>query len=756
MKLIASLLLAFVSVFSLQAQDKSKFRQMESEWPTPNTYRTGSGAPGHEYWQQKADYQIFVELDEANKTIKGRETITYTNNSPDVLKYLWVQLEQNIWDKDSDAKKIRNNSLNPNQDAAGLKNYEESDYDGGYKNLTVTDRSGKTMNFTINKTMMRIDLPSNLMPGKSIAFNIGWFYNMNNSKQVGGRTGYECFIDNNCIYELAHWFPRMAVYTDWAGWQHKQFLGRGEFTLPFGDYEVQITVPKDHIVASTGELQNASAVLTSTQIQRFAQAKKAEHPIMIVTPSEAKEKEKTVEKATKTWIYKAKNVRDFAWASSRKFIWDACNVEVGGNDVMAMSYYPNEANPLWSQYSTEAVAHTLRVYSKHTIDYPYPVAISVNGPVGGMEYPMISFNGARPQLDGSYSERTKYALISVIIHEVGHNFFPMIINSDERQWTWMDEGLNTFMQYLAEQEWDRDYPSFRGPARFITGYMKGDKAGLEPIMTNSESIKQFGNNAYGKPATGLNILRETIMGRELFDFAFQEYARRWAFKHPNPADFFRTMEDASGVDLDWFWRAWFYTTDYVDISLDDVKSYQTPKLDLKAEMEAQKAEKANEKRDIGYYRNLEKVKKTAVELNPALLDTFNRVDRFAVKPQDLKSFEERKAALNAQDLKKFESGKYYYELNFSDLGGIPMPIIIELNYEDGTSEILRFPAEIWLDSEMKVSKVIATDKAVKQFILDPYQETADVDLSNNSFPRTSNPSRFQLYKPEIPSGRRRN
>ena len=756
MKLIASLLVAFLSIFTLQAQDKSKFRQMESEWPTPNNYRTGSGAPGHEYWQQKADYQIFVELDEANKTIKGRETITYTNNSPDVLKYLWVQLEQNIWDKDSDSKKIRNNSLNANQDPAGLKNYEESDYDGGYKNLTVTDRSGKTMNFTINKTMMRIDLPSNLMPGKSIAFNIGWFYNMNNSKQVGGRTGYECFNDNNCIYELAHWFPRMAVYTDWAGWQHKQFLGRGEFTLPFGDYEVQITVPKDHIVASTGELQNASAVLTSAQIQRFAEAKKAEHPIMIVSPSEVKEKEKTVEKATKTWIYKAKNVRDFAWASSRKFIWDACNVEVGGKDVMAMSYYPNEANPLWSQYSTEAVAHTLRVYSKHTIDYPYPVAISVNGPVGGMEYPMISFNGARPQADGSYSERTKYALISVIIHEVGHNFFPMIINSDERQWTWMDEGLNTFMQYLAEQEWDRDYPSFRGPARFITGYMKGDKTGLEPIMTNSESIKQFGNNAYGKPATGLNILRETIMGRELFDFAFQEYARRWAFKHPNPADFFRTMEDASSVDLDWFWRAWFYTTDYVDISLDDVKSYQAPKLDLKAEMEAQKAEKLNEKRDIGYYRNLDQVKKTAVELNQALLDTFNKVDRFAVKPQDLNAFEEKKAALNAQDLKKFETGKYYYELNFSELGGIPMPIILELTYQDGTSEILRFPAEIWLDSEVKASKVIATDKSVKQFVLDPYQETADVDLSNNSFPRTSNPSRFQLYKPEIPSGRRRN
>jgi hypothetical protein len=548
----------------------------------------------------------------------------------------------------------------------------------------------------------------------------------------------------------------MAVYTDWAGWQHKQFLGRGEFTLPFGDYEVQITVPKDHIVASTGELQNASAVLTSAQIQRFAEAKKAEHPIMIVSPSEVKEKEKTVEKATKTWIYKAKNVRDFAWASSRKFIWDACNVEVGGKDVMAMSYYPNEANPLWSQYSTEAVAHTLRVYSKHTIDYPYPVAISVNGPVGGMEYPMISFNGARPQADGSYSERTKYALISVIIHEVGHNFFPMIINSDERQWTWMDEGLNTFMQYLAEQEWDRDYPSFRGPARFITGYMKGDKTGLEPIMTNSESIKQFGNNAYGKPATGLNILRETIMGRELFDFAFQEYARRWAFKHPNPADFFRTMEDASSVDLDWFWRAWFYTTDYVDISLDDVKSYQAPKLDLKAEMEAQKAEKLNEKRDIGYYRNLDQVKKTAVELNQALLDTFNKVDRFAVKPQDLNAFEEKKAALNAQDLKKFETGKYYYELNFSELGGIPMPIILELTYQDGTSEILRFPAEIWLDSEVKASKVIATDKSVKQFVLDPYQETADVDLSNNSFPRTSNPSRFQLYKPEIPSGRRRN
>ncbi|MDX5480191.1 MAG: M1 family metallopeptidase, partial [Hymenobacteraceae bacterium] len=531
------------------AQD-TKFSQLGQELPTPNTYRTASGAPGHQYWQQRADYNIKVELDDENQSIKGSETITYTNNSPDVLSYLWVQLDQNIFEPKSMSNLTRTGELKEKMSLQAVEYLTREEFDGGFKIQAVKDRNGKPLKYTINNTMMRVDLPASLKPKQSFTFSIDWNHNINNQKTLGGRSGYEYFPeDGNYLYEMAQWFPRMAVYDDVNGWQHKQFLGSGEFALPFGDYRVSITVPADHVVAATGELQNTSQVLSATHQKRWAEAVKSDKPVVIVTQEEATQAEKSKAKGKKTWVYAAKDVRDFAWASSRKFIWDAMNVKVGGKNVLAMSYYPKEANPLWGQYSTESVAHTLKVYSKHTIDYPYPVAISVHGPVGGMEYPMLSFNGYRPEPDGTYSDRIKYGLISVIIHEVGHNFFPMIINSDERQWTWMDEGLNTFMQYIAEQEWERNYPSRRGEPANIVEYMKSAKNTQVPIMTNSESVLQFGNNAYGKPATALNVLRETVMGRELFDYAFKEYANRWAFKHPMPADFFRTMEDASGVDL---------------------------------------------------------------------------------------------------------------------------------------------------------------------------------------------------------------
>lgn len=737
----------FLSFYLVNAQDKSKFKQLDEELPTPNVYRTGSGAPGHMYWQQKADYLIYVALDEDKRTITGSETITYTNNSPDVLRYLWVQLDQNLWDKDADSYKIGKQTLREKVDPAELRRFISPIFDGGYKIDAVSDKSGKPLPYFINKTMMRIDLPQPLNPKQVVSFQIKWHYNINNAREVGGRTGYEIFKDNQIIFEIAQWFPRMAVYTDWMGWQHKQFLGQGEYTLPFGDYEVHITVPNDHVVASTGELQNPNAVLTSSQIKRLSDAKKANKPFFIVTPEEAKENQKGKPSGNKTWIFKAKQVRDFAWASSRKFIWDAMGVQIGNRTVMAMSYYPNEANPLWEQYSTESVAHTLRVYSKYTIDYPYPVAISVNGPVGGMEYPMISFNGARPLEDGTYSERTKYGLISVIIHEVGHNFFPMIINSDERQWTWMDEGLNTFVQYLAEVEWDRAYPTRRGPARFIVDYMKGEKAGLEPIMTNSESITQFGNNAYGKPATALNILRETVMGRKLFDFAFKEYARRWAFKHPNPADFFRTMEDASGVDLDWFWRGWFYTTDAVDMAIENVKYFRIPSLNPAIEKEiAKKATQEKNEKEIGFIRNKIDIPKAYIEEKPALLDFYNTYDAFEVSDAEREEAEKLIKSLTEADKALLAEGWHFYELSIKNLGGLLMPLIVEAIFTDGTSQVFRYPVEVWLKNENETSKVIATQKPVSQFVLDPLLETADIDTENNYFPPIVQTSKFQMMK----------
>ena len=569
------IILLGISLFVISlAQGQKKFAQIEELIPTPNEYRNAAGAPGYNYYQQQADYKMNIVIDDATQMLTGDEVITYTNNSPDALSYLWLQLDQNLFSKTSDTKLIQVEKMEDFRDISQLKR-KMFDYDGGFKIEDITSLNGSNLKYSINKTMLRIDLDKPLKTGSSISFKIKWWYNINDRMAVGGRSGYEYFEkEDNYIYTVAQFFPRMCVYDDVSGWQNKQFLGRGEFTLPFGNYNVSITVPSDHILGATGELQNSSSILSSDQRKRLEQAKKSDSPVLIVTEEEAKASEVAHSKATKTWKFKASNVRDFAFASSRKFIWDAQNTTVGGKDVLCMSYYPKEGNPLWERYSTKLVAHTVQTYSKYTVDYPYPVAISVHSKSIGMEYPMICFNGGRPEADGTYSERTKYGMWGVIIHEVGHNFFPMIINSDERQWTWMDEGLNTFVQYLTEQEWERDYPSRRGPAYKIADYMKGDKSNISPIMTNSESIWQFGNNAYGKPATALNILRETIMGRELFDYAFKTYCERWKFKHPTPADFFRTMEDASAVDLDWFWRGWFYSTDHVDISLESVKLFQ--------------------------------------------------------------------------------------------------------------------------------------------------------------------------------------
>lgn len=735
--------------------DKSLFRQLGSELPTPNNYRTASGAPGESYWQQRADYDIKVEVDDDKQRLIGKETITYTNNSPHVLTYVWVQLDQNVVDPESDTYKTKTNTMSERTSLTQLNSMIDNSFDGGFKLEYVRDVMGKDLKYTVNKTMMRVDLPMPLAAkGGKVVLNISWAYNINDRQNpalsADSRGGYEYFPeDGNYLYTLAQWYPRMAVYDDYNGWQHKQFLGQGEFTLPFGNFTVAITVPADHIVASTGVLQNGKEVLSAEQLKRFEMSKTADKPLVIVTQAEATEKEKTKATTKKTWIYKAENVRDFAFGTSRKYIWDAMGVKVEGSTqpvIMAMSYYPKEANPLYGQYSTEAVAHTLRVYSKHTIAYPYPVAISVEAS-NGMEYPMICFNYGRPEKDGTYSDRIKYGMLSVIFHEVGHNFFPMIVNSDERQWTWMDEGLNSFCQFLAEQEWQRDYPSGSGPAKSIVDYMKMDKSVQNPIMTNSESIIRFGDNAYGKPATALNILRETVMGRDLFDFSFREYAKRWAFKHPTPSDLFRTMEDASGVDLDWFWRGWFFTTDHVDISLENVTPFRMDTKNPEIEKPiAGKAAKEELENDITYQNNKRDLPTTAVERNKALEDFYNNYDPNAIVPSDKKAYDQYMSGLGEKEKAFMAKGLHFYQLDFANKGGLVMPLIIQFNFEDGTSEVKRIPAEIFRLNDQKVSKVFALAKPVVSVELDPQEETADTDRENNFFPRKAVPSRFELFK----------
>lgn len=745
---LAGLALVFVCSGAAVAQDavieSDKFRQLEEILPTPNDYRTASGAPGHAYWQQQADYVIDVTIDDEKQRLIGSETITYKNNSPDVLRYLWVQLDQNLFAPHSDGDLAR---TAPDFDDFSYRSMRRivarEAFEGGLKISAVRDAAGAPLAHTIVKTMMRLDLPSPLGTGESVKFSIDWSYNINDAKAIRARSGYEFFEeDGNYIYEIAQWFPRMAAYTDVNGWQHKQFIGSGEFALEFGDYLVRITAPNDHVVASTGVLENPGEVLKPEWRERLKESRTAKTPVFIITPEEAEANESSKPSGTKTWIYRAENVRDFAFATSRKFIWDAQLHNVDGNPVMAMSYYPNEGEPLWSRYSTHAIIHTLDVFSRYTFRYPYPVAISVNGPVYGMEYPMICFNGPRPEEDKTYSKRTKYGLISVIIHEIGHNYFPMIVNSDERQWTWMDEGLNTFVQFLAEAEWEPNYPSRRGEPHDIINYMRSENQ--VPIMTNSESLLQFGNNAYAKPATALNVLRETILGRDLFDFAFREYSQRWMFKRPQPADFFRTMEDASSIDLDWFWRGWFYSTDHVDISIDAVRLYTMDTLNPEDDKGWEREQRDAEPETLAEKRNKNLVKRS--DRFPELLDFYNRFDELDVTDKDREDFREALEKLEDHEVELLSVRKNFYVLEFSNVGGLVMPLILAITYEDGSREEMRIPAEVWRRNAEETSRLILTNKTIASVELDPHWETADVDLANNHWPRRAIESRFQLFK----------
>ncbi len=752
--------------FSCLAQDTknnpnsnhgNKFEQLGTTLPTPNAYRSASGAPGPEYWQQRADYNIKCELDEANLRLTGSETITYFNNSPDRLSYIWLQLDENEHSATNNANYQESTAMPPRATDSFLESsvlLGKSDELG--MNITrITDAAGKPLVYTINKTMMRVELPVPLKPAQKYIFNINWNYKLSNRLKEGGRGGYEYFPeDGNHLFTIAQWYPRLCVYSDFQGWQNQQFTGRGEFALTFGNFFVQMTVPADHVVGSTGECQNYQQVLTPARLARWQKAQTAKEPFEIATLDEAKSAEKSKSKLKKTWIYKADSVRDFAWTSSRKFVWDALPVYVKGKKVMCMSFYGKEAYGLYRKFSTKAVAHTIKTYSDFTIPYPYPVAQSVEAS-NGMEYPMICFNYGRTEKDGTYSESVKYGMIGVIIHEVGHNFFPMIINSDERQWSWMDEGLNTFVQYLTEELFDNKFPSRRGPAYQITNYMSLPKNQLEPIMTNSENIIHFGPNAYAKPATGLNILRETIMGRELFDYAFKEFSRRWAFKHPTPADLFRTMEDASGEDLDWFWRGWFYSTDAVDIAIDSVKHFRAdvtaipPLLKDSIVMQKLAPPQVNAFEDISKIRNREdKSLQFLTDTDTTLRDFYWKYDRNLV-PADTSAYPVPLVSLlsPADDkIREAYADKHFYEVHFSNKGGLVMPLIIEWTYADGTKEIDRIPVQIWRKDENDISKVFMKNKVVTALKLDPMRETADINESNNNWPNVGAPSRFQLFK----------
>ena len=751
-----SLLLFSSSVISQRIQTEqintNKFRQLNQEFSSPNMFRTASGAPGPAYYQQQADYKINIELDDLNKKIYGDEIVTYTNNSPDQLDYLWVQLDQNIRSKDSpslirDSSKLVEPAYIPNSfDDDFLK----KPFDGGFNINHVRGIDNKPLDYFINQTMMRIDLPEPLKTGQSFSFKVKWNYNINNRLEDRGRSGYETFpSDDNRAYTIAQFFPRMCVYDEVEGWQNYQFWGDGEFALPFGNYEVNITVPADHILEATGELINRKEVYTKEMMKRFNQAKKSfDEPVLIVTQEEAEITEKSFSKDKKTWKFIAENVRDFAFATSRKYILDMMAVKIGEDTVMAVSLYPREGNPMWEDFSTITVVETLKFYSDYTFNYPYHKAVSVHAHRVGMEYPMICFNFGRPNIDGSYSDDEKFGMIGVIVHEIGHFFFPMIVNSDERQWAWMDEGINTFVQYLAEQEFGKKYPeiiypyknfpSDRGPAEMIVDYMSVDQNYLAPIMSNPENVYSLGPNAYGKPATALNILRETIMGRELFDYAFKKYSNRWKFKHPTPEDFFRTMEDASAVDLDWFWRGWFYTTDYVDIGIKEINQYYVspnPSEELKKLLIDEMGIPRNSWRPLIFLDKFENDKENNKEKAP--LDNSKLLNNYLNENY------------SKEEISNLNIPKYYYEVIFDKPGGLVMPIIIDIEYDDGTTERKKYPAQVWRKNDLEVRKVLTSNKKILSIKLDPEKETADIDVSNNSWPKVESNSDFDNFKSKI-------
>lgn len=718
---------------------KGKFEQLGEVLPTPNSYRTGSGAPGPAYWQQRADYVINVEVDDNTQMLTGSETITYYNNAPEALNFLWLQLDQNVFAPENMTDQTRTGVVRDSV-PAGFLGYVSgitvSDYKGGYTIKSVKDAAGKNLPYTINHTMMRVDLPAPLKTGEKFTFSVDWSYREYDRHVFNGRGGYEYFPeDGNYVYTFAQWFPRMCVFDDYEGWQNKQFLGQGEFALTFGNYRVKITVPADHIVGASGTLQNAKEVLSPEQLQRLETAKKTfDKPVFIVTEDEARAKEKTRVNGKKTWEFLAENVRDFAFAHSRKFIWDAMAVKIGDKTPIAQSLYPKEGNPLWAKESTLAVKNALEVYSERTIPYPYPVAYSVHTANQGMEYPMICFNGGRPNKDGTYSQQTLFSMIMVIVHEVGHNFFPMIINSDERQWSWMDEGLNTFLEKETMRVRYPDLAGTRGTPKGIVPFMKGDKGQMRPIMSMSDNIRQgeFGPNAYTKPSAALTLLRETVMGPELFDRAFKEYAQRWAFKHPKPADFFRTMEDASAVDLDWFWRGWFYTTDHVDVELADVKWFRL------------KTEKTDPEKKEVRVKGGDLVGGAAGSQGAS--DFSKGPQEFTVMNTPEQFYGEFRSRVDDNAIRQRLEGKNIYEVKFRNVGGLVTPLVIEWTYKDGSREIERIPAEVWRINETEITKVFVKEKEVVNIVVDPNSELADVQVNNNVFPKKAPESKFDQFK----------
>ncbi|WP_080237800.1 M1 family metallopeptidase [Spirosoma rigui] len=522
-----------------------------------NDYRTGSGAPGPRYWQNRADYQINVTLDDQQNTITGEVTIAYKNNSPETLSYLWLQLDQNAFSDTSRAAKTT--------PVSGGR-FGNLGFAGGLTIKSVTTDQGKAKfnatPYEITDTRMQVRLPEAVKPGGDVKVKVAYSFKI---PEYGSDRMGQLKRKDGIIYEIAQWYPRMCVYDDIEGWNVLPYLGAGEFYLEYGDYEYNVTVPWDHIVAGSGELLNPNDVLTAEQIKRLAQARQSDKTVMIRSKDEVTNADTRPKKSGMlTWKFRCLNTRDVAWASSRAFVWDAAKMNLpSGKPALAQSMYPAESatNDSWNR-STEYVKGCVEFYSKYLYEFSYPVATNIAGIVGGMEYPGIIFCDHKDKRD---------ALWGVTDHEFGHNWFPMIVGNNERKFPWMDEGFNTFINTLSTANFNKgEYDRERGTMHDIAPALFSP---VEPIMTipDVQQPRALGILAYYKPGMGLKLLRESILGPERFDFAFKHYVDRWAFKHPTPYDFFRSMEDGAGEDLGWFWRGFFYETWKLDQGMKDVK-----------------------------------------------------------------------------------------------------------------------------------------------------------------------------------------
>ena len=652
--------------------NQSMFRVLD-QWPAPNETRAANGKPGPKYWQQRVDYVIRVGLDTTTHAVTGSERVTYRNNSPDALGYVWFQLDQNIDNPDVSPAMIGAPALQKNITPAAAAFINATLDTRGYtiSRVQLVSKTGQKTDaaYVMQGTQMKVPLASPIPSGGSQDIEIDWSYVMPESFASRNGRGAREKLADGWAYLAAQWFPRAAVYDDVVGWQNDQFFGQGEFYLNFGNYDVSITVPHNHIVQSTGVLQNPVDVLTTTQRERLARAMTSENQVYIITKDEANTPAtRPAGSGPMTWRFKAENVRDFAWASSAGFIWDAAGFRYTptSKPIEMHSLYPREALGVWDSLSTRAIAQTMRTYGRLSFEYPYPKASNIHGIVGGMEYPMIAFCGARPpqNADAATLKRVGYGLVSVTIHEVGHNWFPMIVASDERKWTWMDEGLNSYLEGMASMEFDATWPRARLPliAANIVPYMRNTDQ--VPLMTESDLIHRgFGPNGYTKPASGLYILREQVLGPQLFDAAFREYSQAWMFKHPQPADFFRSMMQASGDNLNWFWRGWFYTTHANDQGVGTVETQSADSMGMSAR------------------------------------------------------------------------GRYYNRITLENKGGLVMPVVMEFTFTDGSKERVRLPVSIWRTNEKAFRYGRFSQKELQSIELDPDNALADINRDNNKWAR---------------------